>query len=234
MELGDQDGFLEELLAAPRRESSDTTWSNSGTTTFSSHGGGESSDQHFFPSTWGFDSFEENPVLAIPISSNPSPFLGFSTLLNIDDTNLSISCPFSATTTTDHGYPNFVVDHHEVVLNNNINGTITPLIPASQEAHYPQNSINVEEDGEEFCKVEILDQQNQPQHGCSEVVVIPSFNIGVCGDKKGRPKKLEGQPSKNLMAERRRRKRLNDRLSMLRSIVPKISKVFNSLYWWSL
>ncbi|GER30742.1 basic helix-loop-helix (bHLH) DNA-bindingsuperfamily protein [Striga asiatica] len=49
--------------------------------------------------------------------------------------------------------------------------------------------------------------------------------VEICVGKKGKTKKADGQPSKNLMAERRRRKRLNDRLSMLRSIVPKISKM---------
>ncbi|KAJ6688454.1 BHLH TRANSCRIPTIONAL FACTOR [Salix koriyanagi] len=50
-------------------------------------------------------------------------------------------------------------------------------------------------------------------------------NSGVTGggvDQKGKKK---GLPAKNLMAERRRRKKLNDRLYMLRSVVPKISKM---------
>ncbi|KAK6152834.1 hypothetical protein DH2020_012473 [Rehmannia glutinosa] len=54
---------------------------------------------------------------------------------------------------------------------------------------------------------------------------IRNVKVGLVGEKKSRVKKANGKPSKNLMAERRRRKRLNERLTMLRSIVPKISKM---------
>ncbi|KAG4119261.1 hypothetical protein ERO13_D11G067800v2 [Gossypium hirsutum] len=60
------------------------------------------------------------------------------------------------------------------------------------------------------------------RHG--ELILRKPASITVTGggDQKGKKK---GMPAKNLMAERRRRKKLNDRLYMLRSVVPKISKV---------
>lgn len=59
------------------------------------------------------------------------------------------------------------------------------------------------------------------KNGGSSSIANSTVTVGG-GDQKGKKK---GLPAKNLMAERRRRKKLNDRLYMLRSVVPKISKV---------
>lgn len=56
-------------------------------------------------------------------------------------------------------------------------------------------------------------------------------NIGGIEDLKGKKKEI---PAKSLMAERRRRKKLSDRLYMLRSIVPKITKVYILFYYCQL
>lgn len=58
--------------------------------------------------------------------------------------------------------------------------------------------------------------------GKNETSVGNNSTVTGGADQRGKKK---GLPAKNLMAERRRRKKLNDRLYMLRSVVPKISKV---------
>ncbi|CAI9110549.1 OLC1v1010598C1 [Oldenlandia corymbosa var. corymbosa] len=194
--------LLEDLILASKRE---TYW-----TTF--YGGG---DYQIFPSNWNSDAAFNDPDQ--DLASSSSSGLGLISPIELESDQYAFPHCEQISRLDGIAVPaefDPCFDHCKQYRN------LTPMTIGSGNAGMIQDvQVGLFGQGENgVCKVE--EEQTVPP-----IMDESLSKMDLFGEQKSEVREVEKQPSKNLMAERRRRKRLNERLSMLRSIVPKVSKM---------
>ncbi|XP_022963425.1 transcription factor bHLH93 [Cucurbita moschata] len=200
-----QYGFLEELLAS-------TPWTSSSSSSSYSNGFND-----FFPNGCNFSSFDEIPQMGTSISPH---FPGFQTPTDFSFADQHLYGSFL------EGFALPEVDSSSYTKNNETPPFVSVEEISNKNSGFPPTAMEEEEFGFMECEAapNVCKQEMEVMGGRESN--DSKMGVAELGKRRSnKAKKLDGQPSKNLMAERRRRRRLNDRLSMLRAIVPKISKM---------